>query len=207
MNKFDYDTTLILFGRSPYINEIKNEIPLLIKEYHTMGCNYFCETFPDVEYVVFYDDITPKVNPESIIITNVKHYQDITKKCYKLCHEHNNIEFYTVNKDDDEFSTGDSRLNFCIHTPSMALNWAYKKGFKTVILAGIDLIKDTPHFDADTAPDANYPNFNDSAIGRARRHLTEVASRYLKVYQLNPKSDIELEKVTIKELLKHDFAS
>ena len=202
MNKFDFDTTLILFGRSPYINEIKNEIPLLIKKYHTMGCNYFCETFPDVEYVVFYDDISPKVKAESIIITNVKHYFDETKVANKLCREHKNIEFYTINKDDNDFSTGDSRLNFCIHTPSMALNWAYKNGFKTVILAGIDLIKVTPHFDADTAPDATCPNFNDSAIERARKHLTDVASRYLKIYQLNPKSDIELEKITIRELLE-----
>lgn len=201
MKDLKYNKTLILFGRSPFINEIKDDIPKLIQKYHCMGCNYFCETFPDVEYVVFYDDITPKVKPESIIITNIKHFQDNTKRCYKLCHEHKNIEFYTINKIDDDFSTGDSRLNFCIHTPSMALNWAYKKGFKTVILAGIDLIKNTPHFDAETAPDAKFPNFNDSAIERARKHLTDVASRYLKIYQLNPKSDIELEKITIKELL------
>jgi len=199
---FDYEKTLILFGRSPYINEIKNEIPLLIQKYHTMGCNYFCESFPDVEYVVFYDDIAPKVKPESTIITNVKHYVDDTKVCYNLCRNHKNIELYTINKDFESFTTGDSKLNFCIHTPSMALNWAYKKGFETVILAGIDLIKNTPHFDADTTPDATCPNFNDSAINRARRHLTEVASRYLKIYQLNPKSDIELEKITIKELLE-----
>ena len=202
---FEYDKTLILFGRSPYINEIKDEIPQLIKKYHTMGCNYFCESFPDVEYVVFYDDIAPKVKPESTIVTNVKHFYDDKKVCYKLCHEHKNIELYTINKVNDEFSDGDSRLNFCIHTPSMALNWAYKKGFETVILAGIDLIKNTPHFDADRTPDATCPNFNDSAIDRARRHLTEVASRYLKIYQLNPKSDIELEKITIKELLNNEF--
>jgi hypothetical protein len=202
MNKFDYDTTLILFGRSPYINEIKNEIPLLIEKYHTMGCNYFCETFPDVEYVIFYDDITPKVKPETKIITSVKHYFNDEKICYNLCHQHKNIEFYTINKDDNEFSTGDSRLNFCIHTPSMALNWAYKNGFKTVILAGIDLIINTPHFDAETTPDANCPTFNESAIEKARKHLTDVASRYLKIYQLNPKSDIELEKITIRELLE-----
>lgn len=202
---FRYDDTLILFGRSEFINEIKDEIPQLIKKYHTMGCNYFCESFPNVEYVVFYDDITPKVRPESTIITNVKHYFDNTKNCFQLCHEHKNIEFYTVNKVFNEFSSSDSRLNFCIHTPSMALNWAWKKGFKNVIIAGIDLIINTPHFDAETTPDAQCPNFNDSAIARARHHLTHVASRYLKIYQLNPKSDIELEKITIKELLNNDF--
>ena len=121
----EYDKTLILFGRSSFINEIRNDIPELIKKYHTMGCNYFCESFPDVEYVVFYDDITPKVKPESTIITNVRHYYDTTKNCYNLCHTHKNIEFYTINKNSNDFSFRDSQLNFCIHTPSMALNWAY----------------------------------------------------------------------------------
>lgn len=202
---FKYDDTLILFGRSPFINEIKNDIPELIKKYHTMGCNYFCETFPNVEYVIFYDDITPKVKPESTIITNVRHYCDETKNCYKLCHTHKNIEFYTINKVKYDFCFGDSRLNFWIHTPSMALNWAYRKGFKNVIIAGIDLIINTPHFDKDTAPDINYPNFTDSSISEAREHLTKVASRYLNLYQLNPNSDMQMNKISIKELLENDF--
>lgn len=196
----EYDKTLILFGRSSFINEIKNDIPELIKKYHTMGCNYFCESFPDVEYVVFYDDITPKVKPESTIITNVRHYYDATKNCYNLCHTHKNIEFYTINKNSNDFSFRDSQLNFCIHTPSMALNWAYRKGFKNVVIAGIDLIVQTPHFDKDTTPDANCPNFTDSAVLVARKHLTKVASRYLNLYQLNPKSDIEIKKITLQDL-------
>ena len=201
----NYDDTLILFGRSSFINEIKDDIPKLIEKYHTMGCNYFCESFPNVEYVIFYDDITPNVRPESTIITNIRHFQDKNKKSYNLCHEHKKIEFYTVNKNFNEFSTGDSKLNFCVHTPSMALNWAYRNQFKNVVIAGIDLIINTPHFDKDTAPDAICPNFDDVAIVRARNHLTNVATRYLKIYQLNPKSDIELEKITIRELLKNDI--
>ena len=203
----NYDDTLILFGRSPFINEIKEEIPLLIKKYHTMGCNYFCESFPDVEYVIFYDDIVPKVKPESIIVTNVRHFQDSSKKCYTLCQSHVNAEFWTINKNFDSFEIGNQKLNFCIHTPSMALNWAYQKGFKNVVIAGIDLIINTPHFDADSTPDAQCPNFNHSAIARARHHITHVATQYLNVYQLNPKSDIELEKITLKELLQNDLNS
>ena len=55
----EFDKTLILFGRSPFINEIAQYIPDLCNKYHTMGCNYFCDTFPMVEYVIFYDDIVP----------------------------------------------------------------------------------------------------------------------------------------------------
>lgn len=197
----DYETTLILFGRSPFINEIKEYIPALINKYHTMGCNYFCESFPEVEYVIFFDDIVPKVSENSTIITNVIHIQDVNKKCYELCSTHPKTEFYTINRNAEKFATGDRKLNFCIHTPSMALNWAYKNGFSTVVLCGIDLVINTPHFDANTTPDDECPDFTQSAINVARKHLTTVAAQYLKIYQLNPESDLDICKISINELL------
>ena len=63
---FEYDKTLILFGRSPFINKIAEYIPELCNKYHTMGCNYFVNSFPEVEYVVFYDDLVPKVEPKHL---------------------------------------------------------------------------------------------------------------------------------------------
>lgn len=198
----DYDKTLILFGRSPFINELRPAIPQIIKKYHTMGCNYFCESFPDVEFVIFYDDIAPKVSEKSIIITNIEHFRNDKKKCYELCHSHKNIEFYTINKDGRDFSIGDSRLNFFIHTPSIALNWAYKKGFKNVVLGGIDLGVNKQHFDYATTPDQNNVTINDKDMQKARKHLTDVAGKYLRIYQLNPNSDLPIQKITIKELLQ-----
>ena len=166
-----------------------------------MGCNYFCETFPNVEYVIFFDDIEPKIKKNTKVITDIRYFRDSTKTAYNLCRTHKNIEFYTINRNKDNFQTGDSKLNFCVHTPSMALNWAYKKGFKNVVIAGIDLIPNTPHFDKNYTKGVKYPEFNENSIINARKHLEQVASRYLKIYQLNPNSDMELEKITIKDLL------
>lgn len=198
----NYDDTLILFGRSPYISKIDKYIPELCSKYHTMGCNYFCNTYPDVEYVVFFDDIVPNIQPHHTIITNIKHAHQEAKKCNRLVRGHKKTELYIINRDSHRFTDNAYALNFCIHTPSMALNWAYKKGFKTVVLAGIDLVLNTPHFDKDTTPDADGPDFTSSAIFRAREHLTKVATQYLDIYQLNPKSDIDLPKIKIKDLLK-----
>ncbi len=39
----------------------------------------------------------------------------------------------------------------------------------------------------------------------ARKHIYEVGCKYLKIYQLNPNNDMDLEKITIKELLENDF--
>ena len=197
----DYDKTLVLFGRSPFINELRPAVPKIIEKYHTIGCNYFCESFPDVEFVIFYDDIVPKVSENSTIITNIEHFRNPYKKSYTLCHSHKKIEFYTINRVKDDFSFGDSRLNFYIHTPSIALNWAYKKGFRTVILAGVDLGFDKNHFDQNSTPDTNTHTINDSDMQKAREHLHNVAGKYLKIYQLNPNSDMKFEKITTKELL------
>lgn len=172
------DDTLILFGRSPFINKIRNKIPYLIENYHTMGCNTFCESFSDVEYVIYYDDITPAVK-NSIIITDVKNRHT------ELIETHKH-ELYTVNKVLETFSDRKGVLHLWIHTPSMALNWAWQKGFKNVVLVGIDLKPFTAHFDSCKLI------FSEESIRQARQHLLETATKYLNIYTLNPDSDLGL---------------
>ena len=70
----DTKDTLILFGRSPFINKIRDKVPEIIKKYTTMGCNYFCESFPEVDHVIFYDDICPKVK-NSTIVTQYEYFK------------------------------------------------------------------------------------------------------------------------------------
>lgn len=202
---FKDDKSLILFGRSPFINEIADYIPELCNKYHTIGCNYFVNSFPMVENVIFYDDITPTVTENNRIITNILYRNDNTKKCFNLLREHKNKELYVIIRNHNAFSKVANRLHFCIHTPSMALNWAWKKDFRNVILAGIDLTLDNRlHFDKDTTPDADTNDFNKGAIFIARRHLKEVAQRHLNLYQLNKNSDLDIEKIDIKDLLKSE---
>lgn len=199
---FEYDTTLILFGRSPFINEIAEYIPELCKKYHTMGCNYFVNSFPMVEYVIFYDDLVPEVHPETKIVTNIGYFYDRDKKCYNLLRTHGNSELYKIKKDCERFSKKPSTLHMCIHTPSLALNWAWLKGFKNVIIAGIDLtLENRKHFDAKTTPDADSNDFNKIAIEIARNHLYNIAQKHLQVFQLNPESDLKLPKVNIADLI------
>lgn len=199
---FDHDTTLILFGRSPFINQISDYIPELCAKYHTMGCNYFVDSFPMVEYTIFYDDIAPKVTENTKIITNISYYYDSLKKSYNLLRTHGNCELFKIKKESDKFSKKQSMLYFCIHTPSMALNWAFLKGFKTIIIAGIDLtLENREHFDKASTPDADSNDFNKPAIQVARNHLYNVAQKYLTIYQLNPDSDLKLPKVNITDLI------
>lgn len=198
---FKYDDTLILFGRSPYINTISKYIPELCKKYHTMGCNYFVNSFPQVEYVIFYDDLVPNVEERHKIITNGKYNCSNAYKSYELLQAHENKELYIINKQSFAFSDNPKILNFCIHTPSMALNWAWLNRFKNVVIAGIDLtLENNEHFDKDTTPDRNGHDFNLSAITAARNHIENVATKHLNIYQLNPKSTINIPKINILDL-------
>ena len=123
---FKYDNTLILFGRSLFINEIQQYIPELCKKYHTMGCNYFCNTFPQVEYVIFFDDLIPTVKPNHTVITNIQYAKNENSRCYKLLKSHRRCELYNMPRV-FEFSQSPDTLHMCIHTPSLALNWELKR--------------------------------------------------------------------------------
>lgn len=195
----EYDKTLILFGRSPFINEISDYIPELCEKYHTIGCNYFVNTFPEVEWVIFYDDLVPDVKQYHKIVTNVKYLGN--SACNSIL-KTNYCELYRIKKNGDRFSKKQNNLHFCIHTPSMALNWAWLKGFKNVVIAGIDLtLENRLHFDKDTTPDADSNDFNNGAITYARNHIENVATKYLNIYQLNPNNDLKIPKITLKDLL------
>lgn len=197
---FNFDDTLILFGRSPFINEISDYIPDICSKYHTIGCNYFCNTFPMVEYVIFYDDILPNVPENATIITNILYLRK-KSNCQQLLEKHEKKELFVIHKNFKSFALDRNSLNFCIHTPSIAFDWAYKKGFKNVIIAGIDLNTNNQHFDYQTTPDQNGHTFKDHSILAARKHLKEIAQKHLHIYQLNPESDLDLPKINIADLL------
>lgn len=197
---FNFDDTLILFGRSPFINKIADFIPDLCSKYHTMGCNYFCNTFPMVEYVIFHDDICPNVSDNSTIITNILYLRK-KSNCQNLLENHEKKELFVIHRNFKKFADDIGSLNFCIHTPSMAFDWAYKKGFKNVILAGIDLTSQNQHFDYKTTPDQNGHTFQEQSLLKAREHLYNVANKHLNIYQLNPDSDLDLPKLNIADLL------
>ena len=192
--------TLILFGRSPYINKVKDKIPALIEKYDTMGCNYFCESFPDVKYVIFYDNLAPKVK-NSTIVTQSKYFNDKKFNAAQKYPDYPKKELYTVIKNSDTLAETPGVLHFHFHTPSMAMNWAYQKGYKNVVLVGIDLINKTPHFDMDITPDIDYPQWYDKDLVKAKRHIKEVIGRYINVYQTNPESDMDIYRISIDALL------
>ena len=182
--------TLILFGRSLYIEKIKKHIPELIKKYDTMGINTFYKSFRDIKFVIFYDkDAAPKEKINNIIVTDIKNKDTVSKQ--------KNVQLYKVITNREEFSTKKSEINFYYFTSSMAINWAYLNGYKNVVLAGIDLMNNH-HFD-----DANHkPILADGVQEKTKKFMENICQKYVNIFQLNPESDLKVQKISVEKLLK-----
>lgn len=185
--------TLVLFGRSLFIDRIKNYIPDIIQQYDTLGINTFYKTYPDIGAVIFYDkDIAPIDKINNLIITDRKNINEVKQQ--------KNVELYQVITNRYEFSTAQGILNFYYFTSSMAINWAYLKGYKNIILAGIDLINNL-HFD-----DKNHlPIIADGVQDLTKKYMENVCTKYINIYQLNTESDLKLPKINIEKLLKGEI--
>lgn len=186
--------TVIIFGRSPFVNEIRSEIPKLCRKFFSIGCNYFVESFPCVNAVIFYDDITPRFFNNQLLITQRKYAEDAEYKCHELCRTHKHSEFYDVKRTPDGLSGDPGKLNFWFHTPSMALNWAHQKGYSRAILAGIDLDIGTPHFD-----DGSVPEWEINGLLDARSQFERLCVEFGEVLQLNPECTLDIAKASCSD--------
>ena len=176
-----------------FIEKIKERIPELIEKFDTLGINTFYKSFPDVKSVIFYDKCAaPKELIDNLIITDRKNYNEVK--------EQKNIELCEVITNRCEFSTKQNILNFYYFTSSMAINWAYLKGYKNVILCGIDLMNNL-HFD-----DSNHrPIFADGVLTKTKKFMEIVCQRFINLYQLNPDSDLKIPKISLEKLLKGEI--
>ena len=79
-----------------------------------------------------------------------------------------------------------------------AINYAYLKGYKNIILCGVDLTENWNHFYSvhDTSNDIIR---SPKRIGKMRELLYEFKD-YVNLYQLNPESDLNIKKINIGEL-------
>ncbi len=194
----NYDDTLVIFGCSPYINGIKRYIPAICKKWHTMGINEFCNTFKDVEYVIFNDRrCNPKFDKTHYVITNLSctnYNTDLGKKLYS----HAFKEYcYVVPSKNLQLDAGEHKLSIYHHTTTMAINWAYLHGFKNVVLIGVDLINNTGHFF-----DKDYMfSWDENRINESIKHLENINDKYINLYKVNAKNEINIPLIKIGDLI------
>lgn len=156
---------LIIFGRSPFINELRLE-NIDYSKFDVCCINYPIPNIK-VHYVVSADHwVKPILAPKTEWISENTGWK--FKKTENIIRE-------------------DKRLSWRYYSSSLAVNFAILRGYKTIYLAGIDLIEDNKpftHYDGIV----NKRKVDASSCVEEKRYIKELA-RDVEIYQLNPKAN------------------
>lgn len=156
---------LIIFGRSPFINELK----LGNIDYNRF--DVLCINYPipniKVHYVVSADHwVEPILAPKTEWISENTGWE--FKKTENIIREEN-------------------KLSWRYYSSSLAVNFAILRGYKTIYLAGVDLIEDNKpfnHYDGVV----NKRKVDASSCVAEKAYIKKLA-KDIKIYQLNPQAD------------------
>ena len=191
------NNTVIIFGCSPFINKIsKDDINYLINNYYHIGINNFIDKYPNIKNVLFsdysvYDWIEPKLNNQNIIISQTAYYHNFVLENRE---KPENIEFIFDARQEIFHDLSDNMLCMFKTSALPAINYAHLKGYKNIILCGVDLTENWNHFYEHSTLKRMH-----SRIEKMREILYSFKD-YINLYQLNPESDLNIEKINIGDL-------
>jgi len=193
--------TAIIFGCSPFINKIsENGINYLIENYYHIGLNNFIHKYLNVKNILFsdygtYDFIKDSINNQNIIMSQTAYHHNFELENKT---KPKNIEYIFDAR--SEVFHDLSKNMLCMYKTSAlpAINYAYFKGYKNIILCGVDLTENWNHFYSEQ-------NSSNDIIRmpkriRKMRELVYRFKEYINLYQLNPESDLDIGKINIGDL-------
>src|SRR5574344_211547 len=188
------NNTAIIFGCSPFINKIsEKDINYLIENYYHIGINNFIHKYSNIKNILFsdygvYDWIKDKINNQNIIISKTAYHHNFELENRE---KPENIEF--IFDASSEIFHDLSKNMLCMFKTSAlpAINYSYLKRYKNIILCGVDLTENWNHF------------YEHAQINRTPKRISQMREllykfkNYVNLYQLNPESDLNIEKITM----------
>ena len=191
------NNTAIIFGCSPFINKLNDkDIEYLIDNYYHIGINNFIDIYPNIKNILFsdygvYDWIAPKLNNQNIILSQTAYRHNFILENRD---KPKNIE-YIFDARQEIFHDLSKNILCMFKTSALpAINYAYLKGYKNIILCGVDLTENWNHF-----YEHNIINRTPRRINQMRELLYKFKD-YVNLYQLNPESDLDIKKINIGDL-------
>ena len=190
---FNKNNTCIIFGTSPFITEFgADNINYLINKYTTVGINKFPIYYNNVDYWIWSDYGDYEDYYEDYI--KDKHKLILSKDVYRLESIKYTPEYTFQGCFDICDNLQDERLMMFKTSAHPAINYMILKNFKNIILCGIDLTCEWNHFDSlgDIVR-------SEKRIERMREKLYSFKD-LCNLYTLNEDSDLDIEKINIREL-------
>ena len=195
------NNTAIIFGCSPFVNKIsKDNINYLIDNYYHIGINNFISLYPNIKNILFsdygvYDLIRPSLSGQNILLSQTAYYHN-----FELDNREKpkNIE-YVFDARLEIFHDLSKNMLCMFKTSALpAINYTYLKGYKNIVLCGVDLTENWNHFYSEQYSKNDIIR-SSSRVTKMRELLYEFKN-YVNLYQLNPESDLDIEKINMENL-------
>lgn len=172
--------TLILFGRSPFINEV--DVPRILEAGHdTAGCNNFAAQFPVTTSWCLDRYIAPMSDKTQVFVRSRREAPPPPGAIA--------IRPCSVPEpflDDQRDNLGNQMLAWARFTPGAILNWAILQGYEAVYLVGVDHYPTDTRFEHYDGIDNEFgQNILPEMHERFRAYVME-CSKHIKIYQTNP---------------------
>jgi hypothetical protein len=195
------NNTAIIFGCSPFINKLsQNDINYLIDNYYHIGINNFIQIYPNIKNVLFadygtYEWIRPSLYGQNILLSQTAYHHN-----FELDNREKPKNIKYVFDARSEIFHDLSKNMLCMYKTSAlpAINYVYLKGYKNIVLCGVDLTENWNHFYSEQYI-SNDIIRSPKRINKMRELLYQFKD-YINLYQLNPESDLNIEKINIGEL-------
>ena len=176
------------------MGEIENKVQYVLERYYSVGINRIITKFKTSAHV-FVDPAWIRMTNEHPDLFTISLYQYgdlIMKNCKEL------YDSYSFNFDTDTYEDllKNNELAWCGFTHDYALSYLIHKGYDDIILMGT----------ADFISKTHYSNpydliCSDKLKMKSKRFIEEVCCKKANIQTCNPKSILEIPRISIDELL------
>lgn len=186
--------SVIILGDSPFLGEIQDKLRYALDRYHSIGINNVITKYYTNEHIF--------VDKPFIALTNNFMGKTVTLKHYKSLIPKENKELYEIfplnlkeHTEKDIFT--EDRVAWCGFTHDFAISYAIKKGFDKIILIGAADFVAGPHFSTPYTF-----KYSSTCRGKSKQFIENYASKLVDIVTCNPKSILNVSKVSIDDLLR-----
>lgn len=199
MNNFTVDNTVIIIGKSPIIDDVNiyTKLPDLQSKFHNIGINQIAIPLR-TEYIAF-------VDKKAIISLKYIHLSTKIISIDKNATTSFEGDFYRsdhIPLDKPPFYN--NTYSYYGFTHDICISWAYKNNFKNIILVGVADFTENSVYSSftDGLPNMN-SNFHYHNDCKAKSiKFIENAQKYINIYTINPKSVLNVPRISLDLLLK-----
>lgn len=185
---------VILLGDSPFIGEVADKVQYALERCYSMGINRIVDKFK-VQSHVFVDPFIMSItnaHPELFTVSLYRYGALVTKDNKELYDTYS----FDFNKNNCKDLLKDNKLAWCGFTHDYALSYLISKGYEDIVLLGT----------ADFTSGSHYSNPYDLRCSerlkfKSKRFIEEVCCKRANIRTCNPKSILEIPRISIDELL------